>query len=76
VNVLWGERQTHNIRDVCSTGTLSCLADPTTWQAGSWQPISSSFAREAESPYWNLESFADMHSENRDEFWFGVTYQF
>ncbi len=76
VNVLWGERQTHNIRDVCASGGLDCLATPATWQAGSWQPISAAFAREAESPYWNLESFADANSENRDEFWFGVTYQF
>jgi hypothetical protein len=76
VNVLWGERQKHNIRDLCATGDLACLADPTTWQDGNWQSVSARFLREAESPYWNLESFADHHSEERDEFWFGVTYQF
>jgi hypothetical protein len=76
VNLLWGERQKHNIRDLCATGDLSCLGDPTTWQAGNWQAISSFFAREAESPFWALESFADLHTEQRDEFWLGVTYQF
>jgi hypothetical protein len=76
VNLLWGERQKHNIRDLCPSGEFDCLADPTTWLAGNWQAINQSFLREAESPFWALESFADMHSENRDEFWFGFTYQF
>ncbi len=76
VNVLWGQRQKHNIRDLCPTGSLDCLAAPTTWNAGNWQAININFLREAESPYWSNESFADLHSEQRDEFWFGLTYQF
>lgn len=76
INLLNGKKHEHNIRDICASGGLDCLGDPTTWQAGNWQLINKNFDRYAEGPYWNLESFADAQMENRDEVWFGVTYQF
>ncbi len=76
VNLLEGSKRVHNIRDICSNGTTSCLGDPATWQAGNWQLINKNFARTAEGPYWNLESFADSQMQHRDELWFGATYQF
>lgn len=76
VNFLEGSKRVHNIRDICQNGKTSCLGDPTTWQAGNWQLINKGFARTAEGPYWNLESFADSQMQHRDEVWFGATYQF
>jgi hypothetical protein len=76
VNFLEGSKAIHNIRDICSNGTTSCLGDPGTWQAGNWQLINKNFNRYAEGPYWNLESFADSQMQHRDEVWFGATYQF
>ncbi len=76
VNVLWGTRQAHNIRDLCADSTLSCIANPDTWQAGQWQALYRDFRRTAESPYWGKESFVDRMNENRDEVWVGLKYQF
>jgi hypothetical protein len=77
VNLLWGgNKKVHNLRDVCSGGGLACLGDPTTWQDGNWQMLNAALARRAEAPFWAKESFADKFMEDRDEFWFGVTYQF
>ncbi|MFI5317298.1 MAG: hypothetical protein ACHQ6T_16480, partial [Myxococcota bacterium] len=76
INLLQGSKATHNIRDICKSGSTDCLGDPATWQAGNWQLINKGFARYAEGPYWNLESFADSQMEKRDEVWFGATYQF
>jgi hypothetical protein len=76
LNALWGHKRKHNIRDLCVDGSLSCFADPTTWQDGNWQTLNGPLQRTAESPYWGKESFADKFMQNRDEFWFGVTYQF
>jgi len=76
VNLLQGSKKVHNIRDLCSDGTLSCISDPDSWQSGNWQLINAHFDRNAEAPFWNLESFADTIMESRDEVWAGVTYQF
>jgi len=76
VNLLWGEKKEHNLRDVCDDGSLSCLGDPTTWQAGNWQMLNAALARRAEAPFWGKESFVDKFMRNRQELWFGVTYQF
>ena len=76
INVLWGKKRRHNIRDLCDDQTLDCLADPATWQRGNWQTLNAALARKAEAPFWGTESFADKFMRNRDEFWFGVTYQF
>ena len=56
--------------------SLNCLAAPDTWNPGNWQIINEQFRRTAEAPWWGLESFADNHMEERDEIWFGITYQF
>ena len=76
INLLQGQGREHNIRDICSDGGYGCLGDPTTWQSGNWQLINHNFKRTAEAPFWNMESFADHQMKSRDEFWFGVTYQF
>jgi len=76
INLLQGKKAIHNIRDICPSGKLDCLGDPTTWNAGNWQLINLNFNRYAEGPYWNLESFADSQMQHRDEVWFGATYQF
>ena len=76
VNLLQGQGRDHNIRDICKDGGLGCLGDPTTWQKGNWQLINQDFKRTAESPFWNMESFADHQMKHRDEVWMGVTYQF
>jgi hypothetical protein len=76
VNLLWGRKRKHNIRDLCSDGSLGCLGDPTSWQAGQWQTLNGPLSRTAESPWWGKESFVDKFMRKRDEFWFGVTYQF
>lgn len=75
VNLLWGKQQKHNIRDICADSSLSCLGDPDTWNDGNWQLLNRDFFRTAESPFFGKESFADQFMESRDEFWFGVTYQ-
>ncbi len=74
--MLWGSTRKHNIRDVCSSGTLSCLGDPTSWQDGNWQILNAALEQRAEAPFWGKESFADRFMRDRDEFWMGVTYQF
>ncbi|HTO52469.1 MAG TPA: DUF1302 family protein [Myxococcota bacterium] len=76
INLLQGKKAIHNISDICKSGQLDCLGDPTSWTPGNWQLINKNFARYAEGPYWNLESFADTQMEKRDEVWFGATYQF
>jgi hypothetical protein len=77
VNLLWGSTQKHNIRDLCADGNAdSCIGNPDTWQAGQWQALYGGFERTSESPYWGKESFADRLSEDRDEVWMGVKYQF
>jgi hypothetical protein len=76
VNLLWGGKKEHNLADVCADSTLSCLGDPTTWQDGNWQMLNAALKRRAEAPFWGKESFADKFMEDRDEVWFGVTYQF
>jgi hypothetical protein len=78
VNLIWGTRQKHNIRDLCATSGNAddCIATPDTWQAGQWQALYENFSRTSESPYWGKESYADRMSENRDEVWIGLKYQF
>jgi len=76
LNAIWGESQRHNLRDVCADATLSCLGNPTSWQAGNWQMLNGPLVRQAEAPYWAQESFADKFMRRRDEFWVGATYQF
>jgi len=76
VNLLQGSRKEHNIQDICKNGSLNCLGDPTSWQAGNWQLINKGFDRYAQAPFWGRESFADDMMESRDEVWAGVTYQF
>jgi hypothetical protein len=58
VNLLQGSKAQHNIRDICPSGQFDCLADPATWNSGNWQLINKNFARYAEAPFWNMESFA------------------
>jgi len=76
INLLQGRGHEHNIRDVCADGSLNCLADPTTWQAGNWQIINAGLQRYSQSPFWGMESFADRQTKKKDEVWLGVTYQF
>jgi hypothetical protein len=76
MNVLWGKRRDHNLSDMCADQSYSCLTDPTSWTPGQWQTLNSRFQQAAEAPFWGLESFSDKFMRNRDEFWFGVTYQF
>ena len=76
VNLLQGSKSVHNIRDICPSGGFDCLGNPDTWNPGNWQLINKGFARNAEAPFYNLESFADTMMESRDEVWAGVTYQF
>jgi hypothetical protein len=75
VNVLWGESQKHNLRDLCADATLSCFGNPATWQAGNWQTLSGPLVRAAQSPFWSQQSFADKFMRDRDEFWVGITWQ-
>jgi hypothetical protein len=76
--LLGGADHQHNIhRDLCRDGTLSsCIADPTTWNAGQWQALVKNFERTTRAPWWGRQSFADSFQEDRDEIWVGVTYQF
>lgn len=83
VNLLWGQTQRHNLRDLCPDGTLlgsasGCsFTDPTSWQAGNWQLLNAPLERTTRSPFgFARESFADGFMRRRDEFWFGVTYRF
>jgi hypothetical protein len=76
VNLLWGKKRKHNLRDMCGDRTLSCIGDPSSWQAGQWQTLNAGLELSAEAPFWGKESFADKFMRNRDEFWIGVTYQF
>jgi uncharacterized protein DUF1302 len=76
INLLNGKKSVHNISDICKSGQLDCLSNPASWNPGNWQLINKNFARTAEGPYWNLESFADSQMEKRDEVWFGATWQF
>ena len=78
LNLLWGTKHHHNIRDLCPSGKLDCLAqDPGTWNAGQWQGINADFLRGTESPFgWIQEGFADHFMEKRDEVYLSVTYQF
>jgi hypothetical protein len=76
INLLEGTRSKFNISNICPDGSVNCLGDPTTWQAGNWQLINENFRKYAEAPWWGRESFADNRMESRDEVWAGVTYQF
>jgi hypothetical protein len=85
INLLWGKKKEHNLRDACSDQTLSCLATPIDpdgagplegWQDGNWQTLNAGLQRTAQHPWWSKESFADKFMRDRDEFWLGVTYQF
>ncbi len=78
VNLIWGTGQKHNIRNLCATSGNAddCIANPDNWNAGQWQALYQDFARTSESPYWGKESFADRMSEDRDEVWVGLKYQF
>jgi hypothetical protein len=75
VNLLWGDSQKHNLRDLCADGTLSCFGNPATWQQGNWQTLNGPLVRAAQAPFWGQQSFADKFMRNRDEFWVGVTWQ-
>lgn len=81
VNLLWGEKHDHYLRNVCgveSGGELqfgSCsIFDPTTWEPGQWQGIYGNHVHASEAPFWK-ESRADRFMARRDEVWVGVTYQ-
>jgi hypothetical protein len=76
INLLQGRNHYHNISDICKDGSLNCLADPASWNPGQWQIINENLRRFAQSPSWNMESFADSQMKKRDEIWFGATYQF
>jgi hypothetical protein len=71
-----GANRTHNIRDLCPDGTLGCLSNPATWNAGQWQTLNKNLIRASQSPWFSRQGFADRFMERRDEFWFGLTYQF
>jgi hypothetical protein len=77
INLLWGgENRPHNVRNLCSDGSLGCLADPNSWQAGQWQTLNKDLQRTSQAPFFARQGFADRFQERRDEFWFGLTYQF
>jgi len=80
LNLLWGKKQQHNLRDLCPDGGIdgaTCsVRNPATWQAGQWQMLNAGVQEASEHPFWGKESFADRFMRKRDEFWLGVTYQF
>ena len=77
INLLWGgANRPHNVRDLCADGTLSCIADPATWQEGQWQALNKNLLQRSQSPFFARQGFADRFQEHRDEFWVGMTYQF
>jgi hypothetical protein len=83
VNLIWGQTNRHNIRDLCSDGSLlgsptGCsFSDPTTWQDGNWQVMNGPMRRTSESPFGFVrQSFGDRFMRRRDEFFFTVTRQF
>jgi hypothetical protein len=71
-----GNNHRHNIRDLCGDQTLSCLGDPTSWQAGQWQALNAGLERTPRYPWFARQGFADQFMEDRDEYWIGITYQF
>ena len=75
VNLLLGRKQEHGFVNVCSDGSATCVGDPTTWVRGQTQTSNRGLQRKAEAP-WFSESFADRYMEQRDEVWFGVTWEF
>ena len=87
VNVLWGSPREHNIWDVCGgQGTtqgadaglpLDCLRDPSRFSPGQWTFLYENLVRDDESAYgFGRTGIADRFMRNRDEIWFGMTYQF
>jgi hypothetical protein len=75
LHILAGRRQEHGFRDTCPTDDLTCLPDPTTWNPGQYQSLNRNLQRAGEAPFFP-ESFADRYMEERDEVWFGVTWEF
>jgi hypothetical protein len=75
VRLLMGRKQEHGFVNVCSDASANCAADPTTWVPGQTQTSNRGLRRKAEAP-WFAESFADRYMEQRDEVWFGVTWEF
>ena len=83
VNLLWGQSRSHNVRDLCSDGSLlgspsGCsFTDPSTWQRGNWQMLNAPLARATQTPFGIAQqSFADGFMRRRDELWVGTTYRF
>ncbi len=83
VNMLWGQKRHHIVRDLCADGTLSgspsgcSFGDPSTWQDGNWQLLNGPLERTTQSPFGHAQqSFADQFMRRRDELWAGVTYRF
>jgi len=76
-NIVWGRRQKKPLRNLCAGGPLTeaCLGDLAQQQAGSFQGINDNFAGRSEGPFF-AESFGDHIQEDKDEIFFGVTYQF
>jgi hypothetical protein len=75
VNLLMGRSQEHGFVNVCKDGGVDCVGDPTTWRKGQTQTTNRGLRRQAAAP-WFLGSFADSYMEQRDEVWFGVTWEF
>jgi hypothetical protein len=79
LNFLLGDsEEPHNLRHLCpnSGGTLGCIGDPATWNAGQWQTLNRGLEKRSQSPWWSRQGFADRFQSRRDEIWVGVTYQF
>jgi hypothetical protein len=83
VNLLWGREKRHNVRDLCSDGSLvgsptGCsFTDPTTWQAGNWQVMNAPLRRTAQSPFgFARQTFGDSVMRHRDEFFITATRRF
>ncbi len=82
IQMLWGEKREHNITNMCGNGGtqyigLGCAGDPDQWVPGQWQLLYEDLEmKDISSPGWAQMGVADMFQRNRDEIWFGVTYQF
>jgi hypothetical protein len=75
--MVWGSRTRRPVRNLCEGGPLTeaCLGNIANQQAGNFQGLNDNFAGRSEGPFF-AESFGDNVQEDKDEIFFGVTYQF
>ena len=91
VNMLFGRKREQNLWDVCGQGAfgtdptrgqgradggLSCLRDPADWSPGQVTTLHENYEQSDESAFGHgRQQITDRLMRDRDEIWFGVTYQ-